>query len=423
MKRVIRITAWISLLALLAAVAGFLYLTMTTSGARIIAQFLMSRYISADKKIIREVSGHMAEGVTLKNARFVNIEQLPEGSELLIQQLDLNINGFSIDDVYLNIDNARLDLPLSDPVVLFATLKDSRLDANVFSPSLVVEEILAYLGNENLRHLRGRVDEADVYVEGRIDKFVTRGKFKVVKLSHQTLQALDTPGEFRIEWTKAGKEYQPEGVVKFFSGKLKARHIQLDLAESRVIFDKEIKNPRLDLRATTVIENVKISITLRGSRVRPDLQLSSLPPLPEEQLILMVVTGKRWKSLETSLQNQQASPALAKDVVEFLFFSGEAGKVTEKLGIRDINVQLEEGRRGVGGMIGVTENIGVGYQVTETENQGVTAVEHRLQGEVGLSENLSLTLDKELPNKDEQNLTEAETRADDKIQLKYKMKF
>jgi len=396
---------------------------MTASGAGAVSGLLLSRFIDADKRTVEKVSGNIVQGVTLKNVRLNSIRQLPENSELLIQQLYWSAGGFSSRDISLNINNARLDLPASDPIILFAALKNGRLEANVFSPSVTVHEVLGYLNNNGLRHLRGQVDDADFYIEGGIDKFVTRGKFKVVQLSRPAFHVLDVPGEFSIEWVKKGRRYVPKGVIKFFSGKLNVKRIKLDLEESHIIFDSDIKDPRLDIRAATAIEDVKISITLRGSRLHPDLRLSSLPPLPEEQLALMLVTGKRWKGLETSLRNKKVSPELSKDVFDFLFSSGEAGKITRKLGIRDVNIQLRGDKKTVGGMIGVTKNVGVGYQVTETKSGETADVEHRVQGEVNLNKNLSVTVDKELPKRDAKDQTEEKAKTDDKIQLKYKMKF
>jgi translocation and assembly module TamB len=59
-----------------------------------------------------------------------------------------------------------------------------------------------------------------------------------------------------------------------------------DLTRGRVAFDGSTPvDPRLDMAATATVNNLTATVTVRGTSLRPEIAFSSVPALPEEELL------------------------------------------------------------------------------------------------------------------------------------------
>lgn len=65
-----------------------------------------------------------------------------------------------------------------------------------------------------------------------------------------------------------------------------------DLTRGRVAFDGSTPvDPRLDMAATATVNNLTATVTVRGTSLRPEIAFSSVPALPEEELLSRILFG------------------------------------------------------------------------------------------------------------------------------------
>lgn len=65
-----------------------------------------------------------------------------------------------------------------------------------------------------------------------------------------------------------------------------------DLTRGRVTFDGSTPvDPRLDMAATATVNNLTATVTVRGTSLRPEIAFSSVPALPEEELLSRILFG------------------------------------------------------------------------------------------------------------------------------------
>lgn len=65
-----------------------------------------------------------------------------------------------------------------------------------------------------------------------------------------------------------------------------------DLTRGRVSFDGSTPvDPRLDMAATATVNNLTATVTVRGTSLRPEITFSSVPALPEEELLSRLLFG------------------------------------------------------------------------------------------------------------------------------------
>lgn len=114
-------------------------------------------------------------------------------------------------------------------------------------------------------------------------------------------------------------------------------------------------SPYLDIKATTNAGDVQASVLLTGPVAKPGIAFSSVPPLPEDEVMSRILFGKRMSSI-TPFQAIQLTRTLQR-------FSGNGGGGFDPLGalrsatgLDDIRVDSEDG--------GET-SVGVGKYLTE----------------------------------------------------------
>lgn len=65
-----------------------------------------------------------------------------------------------------------------------------------------------------------------------------------------------------------------------------------DLTRGRISFDGSTPvDPRLDMAATATVNNLTATVTVRGTSLRPEIAFSSVPALPEEELLSRILFG------------------------------------------------------------------------------------------------------------------------------------
>jgi translocation and assembly module TamB len=101
------------------------------------------------------------------------------------------------------------------------------------------------------------------------------------------------------------------GELSILDGKYAAYARQLDIDRGRLIFTGgPIDNPGIDLRAKKVFPDVTAYLTVRGTLLQPRMSFSSDPPLPQSQIVSLILAGG---SLDTA-QNRGGNIAIGQGV-------------------------------------------------------------------------------------------------------------
>ena len=117
-------------------------------------------------------------------------------------------------------------------------------------------------------------------------------------------------GDFRVA-KAAGKPVVLLGNVNTVRGTYAYQGRQFDIArDGQIVFrgDQEI-DPRLDITAQRTIQGVEARVRIQGSARRPELSLSSDPPLDEGDILALIIFNQPLNQLGTGEQNSLAQRA------------------------------------------------------------------------------------------------------------------
>ncbi|MBN1913477.1 MAG: translocation/assembly module TamB domain-containing protein [Candidatus Omnitrophica bacterium] len=402
------------------------YLFFTAAGATSIIKLFLSRYIAPESLSFSRAQGSIAQAVSYENIVLDSLDFLPGGSVLKVQKLKISFSSLSLSSLELDINNARLVMPNFDTVLFYGSLKQGDLDINVYSKSISAAEILnLFIKDDKAQKISGVIADFDAYIKGRLSEPQLKGEFNIIELSRNGFSLLNTPVIFDLRLKDIDKGLKVSGPVLLKGGNVSAtKIIPVDLKESRIIFDGLPQSPILDLAGRSVVEQVKIDINLSGTPQKPELKLSSEPPHPEKILLLMLLTGKSWKSTEGMFSQGQLSADLAKDFIDYFFFAGAGARLAQGLGINDLSLILEKDKKGIGFKKAISDKVDASYAVeqdkTKKEEAGLT---QKVGTEYKITDSISIKAEKDLKQEDKSKEAQDKQKADDKVMINIKKKF
>lgn len=155
------------------------------------------------------------------------------------------------------------------------------------------------------------VAQTALNVQVRIpDNLVVRGqRIEVARSSVGDLNAT-LGGDFRVAKT-AGKPAVLLGAISTVRGTYAYQGRRFDLVrDGQILFrgDEDV-DPRLDISAERVIQGVEARVRIQGSARKPELSLSSNPPLDEGDILALIVFNQPLNQLGTGQQNSVAQRA------------------------------------------------------------------------------------------------------------------
>lgn len=382
--------------------------------------------LAQDKKI--ETLNFSWPRLSLKNIELKNIQGLPPPNVLRIQQADLVFHLWDLKKIDVTIDNARLSLPVSEPIYFYGNYIAENLDVKIACKTLDLQEILPLFPKEKTAKIpanfKGSLINIDVAVTGPHRDPALRGKFDIDQLTFKKFSLRDGSVALNLQGKFSKPDMELTGPVIISRGILTSHNTTVTLEKSKIVFAKDPTNPSLAITGVSVIDSFKITAHLLGDLQRPHLELTSLPPLPEERLLIMLATGKSWASFDSSVEQNQLSPALAKDFIDYFVFGGSGQKLNEQLGIKEINVVFDEEKRGIGVKKKLTKKIDLDYAIDRASDpQTVNAVEQRMGGNLQITNSVSMSAERELKETTAEDPSAASLNADDKILLKYQKNF
>jgi translocation and assembly module TamB len=209
--------------------------------------------------------------------------------------------------------------------------------------------------------------------------------------------AIDVPGQTFVrgngldsEWQGnllvTGTASQPivRGQLQAVRGRVSLLNKTFTLERGQVAFSggREI-NPRLDIRAVNESPDLTAIVLVKGSATQPGFELSSVPELPQEQVLSRLLFGKTPGELGP-VESAQLAAAVAQ-----LSFSGGGPGVIDRLrsfvgvdvlqlgGDADTGPTVEAGKY-------VTEDVFVGVE------QGAGAASSKVKVEVDITDNIKV---------------------------------
>jgi len=417
---------WIVATLVFALLVGalFYFLVFTTAGSTFLVKSIISKYAQAERLDIEKGAGSLSRSLVLQDIELADSKFLPSGSILKIQKLELYFTSFNLARLHVKIDNGRLQLPRSRLVLFYGTLQNNLLDFNLYTQSIHLSEVRGlFPERKDLEKISGTVEEIDFYAKGRLSQPRFSGTCQIDGLLYDGFSLSDCPLAFDLQFKSQNREPELYGSVIAERGKISGPKTALvQMKESRVAFSGVLKKAALNLKGTSVVEGTKINVELKGTLERPELKLVSEPPLPQERLLVMLMTNKGWKGAEDIFSKGELSPDLARDFIDYFVFSGSGTKIAQRFGITGFSLTLDEQKKGLGIKKEITEKIDATYAVEQSQTKGEPATTtQRIGTELEITEGISVGAEKEL--KQEAQTDTAQQPPDDKVILKIRKEF
>ncbi|NBC36821.1 translocation/assembly module TamB [Novosphingobium sp. FSY-8] len=108
------------------------------------------------------------------------------------------------------------------------------------------------------------------------------------------IQGLGLDSQWRANVRLRGALLEPAitGYAELVDGAYEFAGKRFDVTRGRITFDgTSPPDPRLDMVASASINNITATVTVRGTSLRPEIAFSSVPVLPEEELLARILFG------------------------------------------------------------------------------------------------------------------------------------
>jgi len=302
------------------------------------------------------------------------------------------------------------------------------LDVNIYSNGFTVNEIVSYLPDlKKLIPIKGEVTGIDLYIKDHYFEPRVVGDLQISKFLYKGFILTKCPVHVDIELKEIQNDVQLSGTVNIRDGNLQSQKSIIKQIKGSISFSGHWNQISFNLSGKAKIEKVNIEIGLKGNLDKPELSLSSEPSFSRQKLMVMLATGKSWRSIENTMDTGIiSSTEMTKDFIDYYFFAGKTNKFAELLGIHDVSVKFDKDTKGIEARKGITDKLDVGYGIEQQSNgQQEKTTKQKIQGEYNLTNKLSVGVEKGV--KKTQSLDDLDparnTVEDDKVYFKYKKSF
>ncbi|MFC3100268.1 translocation/assembly module TamB domain-containing protein [Altererythrobacter lauratis] len=183
-------------------------------------------------------------------------------------------------------------------------------------------------------------------------------------------------GEIRLRGTTADPRIGGEVRIVPRQGYYTFAGVRFEITRGRIDFDEsEPPNPRLDILAESEVDGISVDVTVRGNASRPEIAFSSVPSLPEEELMARLLFGG-------SITNLSATDALQLGAALAALRGGEGldpiNRLRTAIGLDRLRIVSADAAQNRGTAVALGKNItrrlyvelitdGQGYNATELE--------------------------------------------------------
>jgi hypothetical protein len=323
------------------APAALRRLGITITGARVAFEGLPVRLAA------RRLEGDALGEWSLHDLDVRNLSGLPPGSRLKVQRIDaaFPLRGERVRAIY----NARLFLPYSGAILLFATQHDGRLDLQVYAKTLHLQELLGALpAQRTSRRVSGLVTDVNLRASGSLTAVEITGTYQVERFARRRWALVRCPGSLKLRATGLPDQVALEGDLTAHGGAVATKAATIRLREGTLTFAGDPSRPVANVKGTSTIDDTVIHVTLTGNLKAPELTLSSFPPRDQERLLVMLITGRSWKGADSTLSEGRLAPDLVKEVIDYFVFDGSAERLAKRVGLSDISLTYDPATQEIG---------------------------------------------------------------------------
>jgi len=419
---------WCAVLLIGLTVGAGYYLVSTSRGARIVVDKGLEQIFENGESDFEQVKGSLLDGLVIDNLELKNIPKLPEGSVIRIQRITAHLTGLNVKALTVNVQNTRVVLPDSDPVVISGHLKDGLMDFNIYSQGFTVTELKEYFPDlKALIPLKGEASGVDLYISGDYREPNIKGNLIIENFMYKGFILTQSPLSIDVQLKDIDKDVQIYGLVKLEKGSFQTtKKVLVKLTPSVFKFSGLWSDPELNLHGVSKVGKTTIQIAIKGHLPEPDINLTSEPPASKEKLMIMLATGKSWESFDRALDGTLTSGDLTKDFIDYFIFAGRGNQFAQRYGVSEFSITFEETRQGISAKKELGDKIEVGYEaerVIDRSREGVETTQ-KLGGEYKVNENVSVGLEREIKQEFLDGLSdEVRDEAEDTIFIEYKKKF
>ncbi|HPT08046.1 MAG TPA: translocation/assembly module TamB domain-containing protein [Candidatus Omnitrophota bacterium] len=411
---------------LVCSLIGAVYFIFFTSpGAHFVIRSYTHHISQAKSVVIANTTGTLAHGITLKDITISGLNKLPAQSTAKIQETRISCPFFNIPETAITLANGRLQIPQTGLILFYGTLKNGLLDLNIYSKALTIHALPDFLKpQQNMTFVNAEITDLDISIRNTLHKPRITGGFVIKNIRFQNFSGHDIPCDISFDITRDRQGAVIFGDITLKGGKIILPKTTVDIQGGKVVLGGSCEKIALNIGGSSTIGDTIINISLRGTSENPILKLSSTPPLPEEELMVMVLTGSPWEGTREAFAQKKLSPDLVKDFVDYIFFGGSERKLEESLGIRSVSLQFDQGKKGIEIKKGITPATNVIYGIEQNlTNQTSVSTTQSVGLEHKLTETLSIQGEAAITTPSSKTIANQTTTDNKAIQLKIKKEF
>jgi len=184
-----------------------------------------------------------------------------------------------------------------------------------------------------------------------------------------------------------------DGVVHVPSGSFSALQRRFSIDDARIIeTGGDITDPELDIKALYESTQAKVTIAITGTAKSPQIEMSSSPPMDQDQIAFFLATG-RVQGHATQQGGGVDLRGAATSVVGSLLFGQVRKEISDVLPV-DV-ITIDSGPQGVSGAsVGkyIGDKVFIGYRQLFVENPYENSVEGRIEYEISRSVGAEVTI-------------------------------
>lgn len=420
MTRRKKISLAVLIITMLIAALLYFYL-FTTTGSAMLVRFIISRVTDAAEINIGKIEGRLVDTLVFEDLYVTDIEGLPQAASLKAQSIKASIKSLSLAGIDIEINNARVSLISSDPILIYGTYNYKDMDLTLYTRSLYVVEIKNFFESGSIiKDIRGNVRNINLKVTGHSQKPHIDGSFDIESVVYRDDFAAESVScSFSLDFDYGANMPALYGSLKAAGGEV----FGVNTARVRIIsgvlnFDGDYTNPSFKLTAVSRVQDYNIDITLNGTVKEPDFALSSQPHATEEHILLMLATNRAWKATGKALEEGRISSDVYSDLIGYFLLNETGSGLGGLLRDSEVSLKYEEGEKGIGFRQNIFDRLRAGYTVTQSDDEEIGR-KQKIEGEYKVMENISVGAEQEV----EQPLDKEGTTNEKKIFLKYEKGF
>lgn len=402
------------------------FLLFTTAGVDFACRLVLLKFALTETVTVGSSEGTLFYGGVFRDVEVRGISGMPPGTVVKIQELEYS--GIRSGALTFNVRNGRL-LADEEMVMFYGAYRSGRLNFNIYANSFSARSLVLALfpDNPSLQHLEGKIQDIDFYLMGTPAEPRVSGRCVLKEARFRGFSAFDFPCSLRVNVVRTlDGQVRLYGALFFQEGEIRSRDTLVSVMESSLRFSGDPANPAIEARGYSVVDGTRITIAFSGTLEVPDLQLTSQPPMSQDKLIVMLMTGKSWTGTEQAVSKGQVTPEMVSDFVDYFLLGGSGERLIRKLGITDLTLTYEERVRGVEVKKSLTGSTNVIYDVQQVKNPDETPTTRQKLGlEYRLTETLSIEGRRELKQQPAEDEAEAlrEEPPESEVRLRYRRQF